>query len=107
MHSPVLQETNANSSSTLPVSARHVASRDAQAHSSHAPACGDIPNRLFDPVAIRVLQQLIKPRCGLEHEGHALMDIGQVGHGVVAEAMVRPSLIRMFKAHPETCQVRS
>jgi hypothetical protein len=29
-----------------------------------------------------ILQQLIKPRCRLEHEGHALMNIGPVGKGV-------------------------
>ena len=53
--------------------------------SSHAPACGNVKNRLFDEVAIRAPQQLIKLRRGLKYEGHALMDVGQIGKVIAAE----------------------
>jgi hypothetical protein len=40
-----------------------------RANSSHAPAYGDIPNRLVDLVAIAVMQQFVKLRRGLEQAG--------------------------------------
>ena len=41
---------------------------------------------MFNQVAIRAPQQLIKLRRGLEYEGHALMDVGQIGKVIIAEA---------------------
>ncbi|MOA56654.1 hypothetical protein D3C78_1806820 [compost metagenome] len=56
-----------------------------QAHRT-PPTCGDIPKRLFDLIAVAVMQQLVKRCRGLEHKSHALMEVGQVGHEAVVQA---------------------
>ncbi|MNN96180.1 hypothetical protein D3C81_2151230 [compost metagenome] len=58
--------------------------------SSHASTPGNIPNRLLNLLALVALQQIIKLLRRPQHESHALVDVGQVGNGVVAKTNSAP-----------------